>query len=376
MDFDDDYYDDDEEDQWRISEDDDPFDIESTVGNSLIDQIYSENEKEVEKIENIQKDKNWIPQNLMLTTQNDLPITYINSTKEKPEIYPIKLATITLNAELPINFNLKIIALYIELDEYIIGVKHEQICQRGWFKQKTGRNKKNKKIKGRKDKCDFYNQCTLNVRPYGFETSQLINMKLFPNGKIGFTGVKRVEDAEISLKIVLERIDQLHGLIMYFPKQLEWANTKNFRKKIKIRQTILEYITKNTNQSDIDWEKFIESINTKGKNPYPNGLKLPTEIGYSLCFLEILNTYYSIDFSNINDLINDKSFLTLFNTIKMSHKSEQQSFETDEIQLLIHFIAANQQYVLSLDKIVERIKTDDLEKQKFILQFYLHRAGD
>jgi len=359
--------------QWMSSNN--PYDEESTsssLGNSLIDQIYSENQREVEKLENIQKDKNWIPENLMLTTQNDLPIIYINSTKEKPEIYPIKLATITLNAELPINFNLKIIALYIELDEFVIGVKHEQICQRGWFKQKSNRNKKkNKKNKGRKDKCDFYNQCTLNVRPYGLDTPQLINMKLFPNGKIGFTGVKRVEDAEISLRIVLDRIDQLYGRIMYFPKQLEWANTKNFRKKIKVRQKILEYITNHTGRTDIDWDDFIDSINTKGKNPYPNGLKLPNGIGYALCFLEILNTYYQIDFAKTDDLINDPSFPSLFETIKMSYRPENEPFETVEIELLTHFLAANQRYLLSLDEVIEHIKNEELEKQKIILQFYL-----
>ena len=110
--MDDDYYYD-EDDEMTFDHptlDSDYFDNHSDYDiidqqSSLIDELYVQNLQEVEKI--LERDRNWVPEDIKLTTQdNEPPIIFINSTKEKPKIYPIKLATITLNAELPINFNL------------------------------------------------------------------------------------------------------------------------------------------------------------------------------------------------------------------------------------------------------------------------------
>lgn len=332
---------------------------------SLLDDIAIQNKQGVLEVN--RNRKNWIPDNILLTTQDDIPIIYINSITDKPEIYPIKLATITLNAELPINFNLKVIALYIQLDENIIGVKCEGICQRGWFKQKSPSKPKKSKKKGRKDKADFYNQCTINIRPYGNESDELINMKLFPNGKVGFTGVKRVIDAEISLKLILNKIRNLHGPVIYFPINVEWGNAKNFRKKLKQRQQLLQYISDNT-QYHVDWNLFINSINTKGKkNPYPNGLQLPNEISYCLTFMEIILTYFEL--TNIEHAINSTLFTALFNLIKLNFNTNNLS--SSEQKIFIHYLAATQKYIIPIDRLINLIKNFTITSKQIILLFYL-----
>ena len=373
---------------------------------SLIDQVYQKkqleditndelNDDDLEELNDLEEihDRNWIPDDIILTTNDTLPIIYVNSPKEKPEIYPVKLATITLNGELPINFNLKVIALYIELDEYVIGVKCEQVCQRGWFKKKTVKKKKKKKEdqdkekkKGRKDKADFYNQCTINVKPYGKDTTQLINMKLFPNGKVGFTGVKNLADAEISLKIVLNKIQNLHGTIVYLPKQIEFGNSKNFKKKVKQRVPILSYISDNC-QFPSNWNEFTESIETRGKNPYPDGLVLPDNISFNLCILDIILTYFYFEIleskteptakqiKEINEIFHLPIFAQLIEKIKASYLDNKVEYDKEEISLISNYFFSTQKNIPLLKQMIEEylVKEDDNTK-KVVIFFYLQKV--
>ncbi|MEX0596333.1 MAG: hypothetical protein WD512_07515, partial [Candidatus Paceibacterota bacterium] len=273
-------------------------------------------------------------------------------------------------------------------------VKHEQVCQRGWFKEKIKRVGGSKKaIKGRKDKCDFYNQCTINVKPYGENCEELINMKLFSNGKIGFTGVKNIEDATTALELVLKGIDNLSGTISYFPKSNESGNPKNFRKKLKIRQNLLEYLSK-ANNIQINWNHFIDNINTKGKNPYPQGIDLPDSISYILCFMEIIMTYYEFKFDKrdlynlinlfyqsggsqydpdkVNTFLEDieiwKSFIGL---IINNFRESTDQYSDIEFELIVKSMAAEGRYVMSLDRTIDFIRDYDLIEIQVILAFYL-----
>lgn len=351
---------------------------------TLVDELYHQNQARMKELDLLSKSKNWIPDDIMLTTQDNDPIIYINSTQEKPEIYPIKLATITLNAELPVNFNLKVLALYLPLDDHIIGVKCEQVCQKGWFKPKPP-SKRNKKKKGRKDRADFYNQCTINIRPYGLQSDELINMKVFSNGKIGFTGVKKVVDAEIALKYVLAQIDKLNGYIMYFPKSIEYGNSKNFRKKIKLRQALLEYIS-TISGYHVDWDEFVDNIQTTGKNPYPNGLHLTMEVSYAIKFMEILLTYYELPFleqKGINaekartyfeSVVKQETFKNLCEHIKTGFQNSNLPFTDQELFILINYLPADKKKQLPLDQVAEYLSEQyDLDQIKLILRFYLEQ---
>jgi hypothetical protein len=316
----------------------------------MVYEVYRQNQQEEAEREH---GKNWIPDNIMLTTQEEAPIIYINSTNEKPEIYPIKLATITLNAEVPVYFNLKVIGLYLPIDDHIVGVKCEHVSQRGWLKQKA-RKKPKAKIKGRKDRSDFYNQCTINVKPYGDGTDELINMKMFPNGKIGFTGVKKIRDAEVALEYVLSKINDLNGLVMYSVNHIEKGNTKNFRKKIKLRKEWLEYISKHVPEHlSVDWDEFIESINTKGANPYPNGLHLSNEVSYSLTYLEMLEDHFALTTDYKLDRVSD-----LMDPIEMSFRDSTNNYTTEEYEILANYYSATSQ--IGYEDYVEFLSLDDV----------------
>lgn len=361
---------------------------------SLMGRIYEEDQEEEAKKNSNKNSKNSsIPENLVLTSHDsDIPIIYINSKNEKPEVYPVRLATITLNAVLPYNFNLKVIALYLPLDEFVVGIKHEQVGQRGWFKEKnTRRSAVKRPPKGRKDKCDFYNQCTINVRPYGGESDELINMKVFPNGKVGFTGVKKLEDANLALKMVLTRIDGLRGVVSYYPKEKEIGNSKNFRKKLKQRQKLLEYISKTT-QTQIDWNDFINKILTRGKNPYPTGLELGKEVSYVLCFLEILMTYYEFNFEDRKDIYHHltnettdrdriKDWTNLMELTMNSFRTPSETsiispsnhnYTDEEYQLIVYGLAADGRYAMTISDVVKYVASYELEEIQVILALYMH----
>ena len=376
--MDDDYYYD-EDDEMTFDHptlDSDYFDNHSDYDiidqqSSLIDELYVQNLQEVEKI--LERDRNWVPEDIKLTTQdNEPPIIFINSTKEKPKIYPIKLATITLNAELPINFNLRVIALYLPLDEKIIGVKCEQVCHRGWFKPKTRKNKNKKKKKGRKDRADFYNQCTINIKPYGDESDELINMKFFPNGKISLTGVKRVEDAEVGLKYILQQINKLEGYISYYIENIEYGNSKNFRKKIKSRKSLLNYLS-DLSGLTFDWTKFIDEIQTKGKNPYPNGIKLPFQVAHTLALYNVISTYYNFNFYDERGMTYEKS-QELFENILMDPNFEKlclrvcESYNGDEhnnleYQIVNGYLFADRRRNLTINETIDET-LENLEQEK------------
>lgn len=66
------------------------------------------------------------------------------------------------------------------------------------------------KIKGSiKGTKSFYNQITFAV--FSEETQKIVNVKLFGNGNLHFSGVKNVEQAEISIKIILEQLLAVKG---------------------------------------------------------------------------------------------------------------------------------------------------------------------
>lgn len=66
------------------------------------------------------------------------------------------------------------------------------------------------KIKGSiKGTKSFYNQITFAV--FSQETQKIVNVKLFGNGNLHFSGVKNVEQAEISIKIILEQLLAVKG---------------------------------------------------------------------------------------------------------------------------------------------------------------------
>jgi len=318
---------------------DDPFspvnfndsDSEDSNSESEDDEIWRQVYEENKIKRNKKEDKNWIPDDITLTSKDKKPIILINSMEEKPEFSEIELATITLNVEIPIRFNLQVIALHLECDNRITGIKCEKVCLKGGMIKKVA-SKRGKKIlkpkKGRKDRDDFYNQCTINIKAEPHQDcTQIINMKLFPNGKIGLTGVKNINHAYESIQYLLTKIENIEGEVMYLTRSYEKGNIKNFRKKLLDAKSNLEFC-----QPNVNWDDFINSINIKDKQQiaYPDGLPLPPDVSYGLSFLSIIQIYVG-DHKDIGSLIkpiidipDEKTFYlrNLYKKIQTSYTDE------------------------------------------------------
>jgi hypothetical protein len=294
----------------EVSEDDElsktQYFMEATESGLLDDMTSNVQPVEMIRVPVEKFPKNVIPTDLFETDDtkvNDI----LNNNTSKPIINKLKLATIVMNAELPIFFNLKVISLYLPLDDHIIGIRCERVAKRGDVKLNR---KKKPKNRGRKDLLDFYNQCTINIRPYGksgtstsdststssnTNKDHVINLKLFPNGQVSFAGIKQLEEAYLALEYVLDKINNLSGEVVYLINHVEKGNSKNFKKKLKMKLDWLDKINNSYSPfPSYNSDLFIENILTKGKDPYPNGIELSQEMAYLLTFIEILNNHHML----------------------------------------------------------------------------------
>lgn len=215
----------------------------------------------------------------------------------------IRLATMTINLDLKVKFNLQVICNYIELDQFVRGVRNEGIGIRGEQIERKIRVTKNKKKNNPKNgkyklkilsgkKTDFYNQCTLSCYPYGYQDDSVrINVKLFPNGKIGMTGIKMIEHAQITMRIVIDKINQLTGKVIFISNKYHLGDPKNFHKKIKNRVNAFKHINQVFNpQQPYDLITFLESINKKKKEQFPRGIYLEKNLSFILSIMELIDT--------------------------------------------------------------------------------------
>lgn len=318
-----------------------------------------------------------IPQDIVISQNlQDQQINYVTSSYEKPEVYDLNLATMVVNADLPINLNLRVIALYLPIDEYVIGVLMEQVCKRGWFKDRSKKKKKEKK-KGRKDKDLFYNQVTLNVKPDGNQSDKLINMKIFSNGNMGFTGVKDLNDVHQTVLIFLDRVNQLKGEVIYYIPQKEFSNSKNFKKNLQDSKDYLQMISDCSDQLTFDWTEFISSINTKGKNPYPNGLDLPPTMSATLVFSKIVSFFF--DQFSVEEIKDNPVFLQLVGKLNQGNVLISEGTNWQENQSFIqHSLLADKFLITDLKFVIQAIifaqiiepETNSSQLSKTAVAFY------
>jgi len=122
--------------------------------------------------------------------------------------YPKNLRISTSTATCNINslINLNIIYNKLEIDENIIYIEYANEISKG----KNPGKKKSKKASDKKKL--FYNQITIIVKPY--EDKEIFNnVKLFNNGAISMTGLKR-QEGEISIRIIIEKVKEMKGNIL------------------------------------------------------------------------------------------------------------------------------------------------------------------
>jgi len=146
-----------------------------------------------------------------------------------------KVSTITCNANIGIDISIDLSILYdnihpIDEDDNIIWIQNlKDNCEyvKGFYPKKIRKSKKNNKKKNR-----FDNQITI---IYKFNKDYKPNIKIFKNGNIQLTGIKKVEDTNIIGKKIIEYIKESYKINTDinlsedktdFLKKLEFSNFK------------------------------------------------------------------------------------------------------------------------------------------------------
>ena len=177
-----------------------------------------------------------------------------------PEPTKYRISTMTMITSFNCNINLEVVSRYFKLDNKIISMVY------GDKPVKSSSIKKNNR--------PFFNQATIIVK---LNPLKNINIKIFSNGKIQMTGVKRKEDGEAALKLIIEKLKITNGLVPYDKlldsqliklylgvANLDYLNETHYEidkkngKKVLLREKILEEI-KEKCEKDCD-EIYAESI--------------------------------------------------------------------------------------------------------------------
>lgn len=121
-----------------------------------------------------------------------------------PKPGPLKLIIITCKTHLKCNINLEILAKCLPLDDQILGKKLLDVIVEGRIKVKKRKSKvRSNRIKRR----DFSNQCTVVVKPY--DQRNIINLKIFNNGKIVITGGISTDECANAIAVFRQKITDL-----------------------------------------------------------------------------------------------------------------------------------------------------------------------
>jgi len=216
----------------------------------------------------------------------------------------VELTTMTITNIINKNINIEVIARYMNMNEYIIGIGNDCV-ERGVYQKKTKKYYKRRqsavlntrkikkqqkqqnnseRINKNKSKKDFYNQVTFITMPNGtsdniidveefkknktHENITLINVKLFNNGRLVMVGCKSTEDAHKAGNKVVDLINtNPQGHIVYqisdnIAKEYDEREIVKFlTTHIKPLKAILKYgsTIKNTNDNISEQYQFISS---------------------------------------------------------------------------------------------------------------------
>jgi hypothetical protein len=116
----------------------------------------------------------------------------VRSTSNDISHDKIYISTTVCIAEIDSVFDIASIFAHLKIDDEIIGTKYHN------------------RIKGKiKATGSFFNQITVVL--YVKKCNKQVNLKLFGNGKVQFSGVRTELQASLALKIFLYRISEIHG---------------------------------------------------------------------------------------------------------------------------------------------------------------------
>ena len=124
------------------------------------------------------------------------PEPQINENKI-PEPSNYRVSTMTMITEFTCSINLTVVDKYFEMDSKIISMVYgDKPVKSSSMKKKNNR--------------PFFNQATLIVR---LDPLRKINIKIFSNGRIQMTGVKKKEEAMEALELILQKLHITEGKV-------------------------------------------------------------------------------------------------------------------------------------------------------------------
>lgn len=236
-----------------------------------------------------------------------------------PDMAPLKLITMTVNASMNVCLNLDVVARHTKLNDQIVGISYRDII-RGECKKKgkacIGEDSEHffttDSVSGK-----FKNQCTFIIN-VGEKT---INTKIFNNGKMVSVGCKSKQHAVIAANILREAFFDMEGLVIYtIPSDIVSNNVKKFfkddlRKKfgdliqllsceLEIDDFNIEPFSSST-PADIAYRMFQEELAGNPNYRY--------DIMYIYTIITILKCYYPEN--DIMDNFNSPEFQFLLATI-------------------------------------------------------------
>mgnify|MGYP001221064087 CR=1 FL=1 len=227
------------------------------------------------------------------------------SENEMPIPTDYRISTMTMITDLNRNINLQVVSKYFILDKKITKMEYGEKPMKN--------NKQTKKVNR-----PFFNQATFIVE---LNPIKIINIKVFSNGKVQMTGIKRKEDGKKALKLIIDKLIVTSGIVniyMLLDEQLinyylTLFNKNNLEKSyyIKNKQNkyildkdkLYEEIVKKTNKNINDIELFTETIEKKD------------DIQIAPIQIVLINSDYQINFfikrNNLYNVLSNNYSLTV-----------------------------------------------------------------
>ena len=211
-----------------------------------------------------------------------------NETKEEkvvdnyPEPTKYRISTMTMITSFNCNINLEVVSKYFKLDDRIVSMVY------GDKPVKSSNIKKHNR--------PFFNQATIIVR---LDPLKNINIKIFSNGKIQMTGVKKKVDGELALNLIIEKLKETNGLIPV--KYLLDSQLINYYLEVTDKTSIDDsYIEMDKDMKNIlNREKILEEIyNIKGDKitVFANSIENISSIKIEDIDIVLINSDFNINF--------------------------------------------------------------------------------
>lgn len=242
-----------------------------------------------------------------------------------PEMTPLKLITMTVNACMTVNLNLDVVARHTQLNDKIVGISYRDII-RGLCVKSKSKSKKKTTTRG-EDSEDYYttdsvsgkfkNQCTFIINV----GEKNINTKIFNNGKMVSVGCKHSDHAIIAANIIRETFKEMEGLVIYtIPTDIVSNNVKKFfkddlRKKFG---DLVQLLAVELGLDDFNIEPFSASVAADEayklfQDELANTPTYRVDVMYIYTIITILKSYY--DETTLLDNFNTPEFQYLLTMI-------------------------------------------------------------